>query len=146
MAENINLIPANELPVAEGDEVSVLCLENGELKQKAASGLGGGDNYDAVIKVEEWYNEVEDNSGVTFTLESGSYEGLAEIINSGKPPKVLLHGNLYYGGEYPYAEVLNCGVVEPGQINLKRMCCWVDDQLLMYVHPDGTVDRNWMGE
>ena len=43
MAENINLIPANELPEAIGEEVSVLCVENGELKQKAASGLGGGD-------------------------------------------------------------------------------------------------------
>lgn len=42
MSENINFIPATELPEAEGDEVSVLCVENGELKQKAASGLGGG--------------------------------------------------------------------------------------------------------
>lgn len=32
MSENINFIPANDLPVAEGDEVSVLCLENGEMK------------------------------------------------------------------------------------------------------------------
>lgn len=42
MSENINFIPANELPVAEGDEVSVLCLENGELKQKPGASLGGG--------------------------------------------------------------------------------------------------------
>lgn len=41
MSENINFIPANELPVAEGDEVSVLCVENGEMKQKPAKGLGG---------------------------------------------------------------------------------------------------------
>lgn len=40
--ENMNFIPANNLPVAEGDEVEVLCLENGEMKRKSASGLGGG--------------------------------------------------------------------------------------------------------
>lgn len=39
--ENINFIPANELPVAEGDEVNVICLENGEMKQKPAN-MGGG--------------------------------------------------------------------------------------------------------
>lgn len=42
MSEKINFIPANELPVAEGDEVSVLCLEDGELKQKPGASLGGG--------------------------------------------------------------------------------------------------------
>lgn len=42
MAENIEFIPANELPEANGDEVSVLCLENGELKQKPGASLGGG--------------------------------------------------------------------------------------------------------
>lgn len=40
--ENINFIYATNLPEATGDEVSVLCLENGEMKQKPASGLGGG--------------------------------------------------------------------------------------------------------
>ena len=35
MAENF--IPANQLPMAEGDEVSVLCVENGEMKQKSAN-------------------------------------------------------------------------------------------------------------
>lgn len=42
MTENIEFISANKLPVAEGDEVSVLCLENGELKQKPGASLGGG--------------------------------------------------------------------------------------------------------
>lgn len=40
--ETINFIPATQLPEAEGDEISVLCLENGEMKQKPAKGLGGG--------------------------------------------------------------------------------------------------------
>ena len=34
MANNIELIPASELPVAEGAEIDVLCIENGELKRK----------------------------------------------------------------------------------------------------------------
>ena len=34
MSENINFIPATELPEAIGDDVSVICLENEELKQK----------------------------------------------------------------------------------------------------------------
>ena len=42
MTENINFISATELPEATGEEVSVLCLENGEMKQKSANGLGGG--------------------------------------------------------------------------------------------------------
>jgi hypothetical protein len=36
MSENINLIPANQLPVTESNEVNMLCLENGAVKQKPA--------------------------------------------------------------------------------------------------------------
>ena len=42
MAENINFIPATELPEALGDDVSVICLENGELKQRPVASIGGG--------------------------------------------------------------------------------------------------------
>lgn len=42
MAENIEFIAAKDLPVSEAEEVEVLCLENGELKRKAAKGLSGG--------------------------------------------------------------------------------------------------------
>lgn len=42
MSENREFIAAKDLPTTEAEEVSVLCLENGELKQKAAKGLGGG--------------------------------------------------------------------------------------------------------
>lgn len=41
MSENINFIPATELPEAIGDDVSVICLENGELKQKPGASIGG---------------------------------------------------------------------------------------------------------
>lgn len=42
MSKNINFITANELPIAEGEQVEVLCLEGAELKRKPADGLGGG--------------------------------------------------------------------------------------------------------
>lgn len=42
MSEKIEFIPAKDLPVAEGDEVDVLCVENGELKRKEGASLGGG--------------------------------------------------------------------------------------------------------
>lgn len=44
MAENINFIPATELPEAIGDDVSVLCVENGEMKQKPGASIGGRDS------------------------------------------------------------------------------------------------------
>ena len=45
MSENINLIPAAQLPLTEAEEVEVLCVDNGELKRKAAGNLGGGGGY-----------------------------------------------------------------------------------------------------
>lgn len=86
MAENINFIPASELPVAEGDEVSVLCLENGEMKQKPASDLGGGGGYDAVIK----FTHDPDNERDEYTLESGDYAAIYAKIMGGALPSVSL--------------------------------------------------------
>ena len=42
MAENIELIAAKDLPTTEAEEVSVLCIDNGELKQKPGVSFGGG--------------------------------------------------------------------------------------------------------
>lgn len=42
MAENIELIMAKDLPITEAEEVSVLCIDNGELKQKPGASFGGG--------------------------------------------------------------------------------------------------------
>lgn len=72
MAENINFISAAELPEATGEEVSVLCLENGAMKQKPANGLGGGgfmeveitlsgnDFYSGTLTFNKTYNEIKD--------------------------------------------------------------------------------------
>ena len=42
MAENIEFIAAKDLPTTEAEEVSVLCIDNGELKQKPGASFGGG--------------------------------------------------------------------------------------------------------
>ena len=88
MSESINFIPANELPVAEGDEVSVLCLENGELKQKPASGLGGG-KADAVLRF-------ADDGNCEFV--SGSYGELVAKLQAGEMTRIEVVGivNGYY--------------------------------------------------
>lgn len=79
--ENINFIPANNLPVAEGDEVSVLCLENGEMKQKPANGLGGG-SWDAVITTTDFHG------GSAYTLMSGSFEAIVKKLLDRETPKI----------------------------------------------------------
>ena len=72
MTENINFISVTELPEATGEEVSVLCLENGEMKQKPANGLGGGgfmevgitlsgnDFFSGTLAFNKTYNEIKD--------------------------------------------------------------------------------------
>lgn len=74
--ENTNFIPANQLPVAEGDEVSVLCVENGELKQKSASGLGGG-------------NVVQINVTVGFDAEGNPLPSVFEPITAEMVEKIV---------------------------------------------------------
>lgn len=56
MAKNINFIPANQLPEAQGSEVNVMCLENGEMKQIPGAKLTG--EPDIVIRYEAPYNSI----------------------------------------------------------------------------------------
>lgn len=89
MSENTNFIPATELPEAEGDEVSVLCVENGELKQKAASGLGGNTNYDIVVRITRTYNSEEDEEYATGEIISGSFDEVVNKLDAGIEPTGL---------------------------------------------------------
>lgn len=104
MSKNINFIPANKLPVTEGNEVSVLCLENGEMKQKPASGLGGG-GYDAVIK----FTHDPDNEWDEYTLESGDYAAIYAKFAAGELPRVLIKGSVL-SGENAGLQVLETAV------------------------------------
>lgn len=83
MSENINFIPANELPVAEGDEVFVLCVENGELKLKPVAKADDNSNYDIVIRVTYGYNTDEEDVYVeNYEIVSGSYDALIQKIDA----------------------------------------------------------------
>lgn len=93
MAENINFISATELPEATGEEVSVLCLENGEMKQKPANGLGGGETPDMVITVTGHSNTAASNGN--YTITEGSVDAVFAAFRAGRYPIVKIR---YYNG------------------------------------------------
>ena len=86
MSEKIEFIPAKDLPVAEGDEVDVLCVENGELKRKEGTSLGGSNNYDLVVEHRYTYM----GSVTTFNVVTGSYETILEKLRNGNEVTGLL--------------------------------------------------------
>lgn len=88
--ENMNFIPANNLPVAEGNEVEVLCLENGQMKRKPASGLGGG-AYDIKVRIwaDKWNEELGDIERKIEILE-GDYATALAKINEDTPAIVRI--------------------------------------------------------
>ena len=77
MAENIELIAAKDLPTTEAEEVSVLCIDNGELKQKPGASFGGG-GY--VIVVED-PPDLDTGTGVV----NESYDNFIDVLLSGGP-------------------------------------------------------------
>ena len=96
MAENINFIPATELPEAVGDDVSVLCLENGEMKQKPANGFGsGGETPDMVITVGSTSNNGIQNGN--YEITEGSVDAVFAAFRDGRYPIVKVR--------YSYGEI-----------------------------------------
>lgn len=89
MSENINFIPANELPLAEGYEVSVLCVEGGELKQKPGASLGGS----SALYI-HCTNFVDLNTGsnnFSFSpIPTGTFETLKSNLLKGTPATVVM--------------------------------------------------------
>ena len=145
MAENINFISAAELPEATGEEVSVLCLENGEMKQKPANGLGGGEKPDMVITVTGYSNAVANNGN--YTITEGSVDAVFAAFRAGRYPIVKIR---YYNGNndaytvlreeynayvYTYGEQLwiSYTTLNPGAWNNEMYChkC--------YMNSDGTM-------
>ena len=116
MAENINFISAAELPEATGEEISVLCLENGAMKQKPANGLGGGfmeveitlsenDFFSGTLAFNKTYNEIKD------AMEKGYF-----VIGWAKNQQFTgLEYQYYYGFLKPmfpkYAADINGGTI-----------------------------------
>lgn len=97
MTENINFIPATELPEATGEEVSVLCLENGEMKQKPANGLGGG--VDLELSVPE-YTVTKTYTTDDINIVSGSIESVMQKVNNGEPVNVVVRTDTNNGQGY----------------------------------------------
>ena len=88
MAENINFISATELPEATGEEVSVLCLENGEMKQKPGASLGGT-VVDAVIDLGT-YSDTTNLSDLTGgSVPVGTVKMIEAKIAAGEMPKLI---------------------------------------------------------
>lgn len=90
MAENINLIPAKDLPIAEAEEVDVLCVENGELKRKPGASLGGGGGgYIINIPASDVKSSNDGNTEITLTE---SYDNFLPILLNGGSVWVYLGG------------------------------------------------------
>ena len=103
MAGNINFISAAELPETTGEEVSVLCLENGEMKQKPANGFGGG----GFMEVEITLSGNDFSSGtVTFNK---TYNEIKDAIEKGYFVMGWAKNQQFHGGQYHY----NYGYLKP---------------------------------
>ena len=98
MAKNINFISAAELPEATGEEVSVLCLENGEMKQKSGASFGGAETPDMVLTVSDTVGAKITSSNVTVTR--GSVSAVFDAARAGRQPIVKIQ---YRNGADDYA-------------------------------------------
>lgn len=153
MSENINFIPANELPVAEGEEVSVLCLEDGEMKQKPGASLGGGEKADMVIALTAPFSSSNPGSGnTTIAIEIGSLDAVAEALREGRPPVVkckryhvtngfdtsypILEGGVYDCDVYYYGGLVTFSFCVPREY-MMRIVMSIDDPeyLEVWAHP-----------
>lgn len=116
MSENINFIPANELPVAEGDEVSVLCVEGGELKQKPGASLGGSSAL--YIHGTEVIDSDTGLGTVSFSLvPTGTFETLKSNLLKGTPVTV--------GMVIQVKEITSDGEVEVGAMATPIIYGWM---------------------
>lgn len=87
MADNINFIPASELPTTEAESgaVSFLCEENGEMKRFPGNKVGGGaGGYIMKPTAEEVTMEN------TATTISANYDEMAKVLEAGGHATVVL--------------------------------------------------------
>ena len=148
MAKNINFISATELPEATGEEVSVLCLENGEMKQKPANGLGGG-GVDLELSVPE-YSVTETYTTDDINIVSGSIESVMQKVNNGETVNIVVKHVYGIGTNYANQVLYDVeGVSTYGEsiyieYRNREMRQYTSGILKMYMHtirlsPDGTL-------
>ena len=146
MANNIEFIAANDLPVTEAEEVDVLCVENGEMKRKPAHSLGGGGNCDLIIigtpEIQDWGSDGWGTGDIALTLEKGDFETLKEKIKNHEPISGLYieeiteeAASITNGEITPYTRIhLSCGVgFEDGCIVVNCYDYW------FILNPDNTI-------
>lgn len=123
MSEKINFIPATDLPVAEGDEVSVLCLENGEMKRKPGVRLGDGKT-DVVI-------EMTDGEAA---IKSGSYNELVDKLRNGEMVGIDVVGT--HNGRYLSSRVIAATMSEDDAVINGKFYGTTNSIWNMYIGPD----------
>ena len=106
---SIEFISAKDLPISEAEEVDVLCVENGELKRKEGTSLGGN-KYDAKVKL--WGEMVDGEMMLKGELLEGSFDALMEKINNDilTTALVIEDGTAWEqvsDGEFPYKGIID---------------------------------------
>lgn len=128
--ENREFISAADLPTTEAEEVSVLCLENGELKQKPAKGLGGG--YDATVTLT--FSDEE----TIVELTSGSYDAIRAKVLAGDAPNIKVI--CLAGTWHSIASVISTEVCEDTE---EDECIWLSikgpNDVYVGIRPDNTM-------
>lgn len=109
MSENIEFIAAKDLPEATGSEVSVLCLEGNELKQKPGASLAGGGGYilkltaddivlgdsmTVIADVADMVTAIESGSLVTVVIPAGIMDESQPVMAAAVMAWVALEGTL----------------------------------------------------
>lgn len=100
----MEFISAKDLPISEAEEVDVLCVENGEMKRKPASGIGGNTKYDLKFKLTPGINE-EGNNYTTIELLEGSYDPAKHKLDNFEPISVLAISDWPENEEYGWTKM-----------------------------------------
>lgn len=99
-----------EVVAEPAETANVLIEEDGVIKKAPKTAVGGGGEWDAVIRLGDSSGWADNLSNASFI--SGDYDTLYEIISSGEYPRVLIqmewsYGDTYYDVFIPYCYSAN---------------------------------------
>jgi N-methylhydantoinase B/oxoprolinase/acetone carboxylase alpha subunit len=128
---NKEFIAAKDLPVNDAAEVNVLCVENGELKQKPASNLGGsGGGYVIHIPLEDIKTQTDSLVAIELTQ---SRDDFAELLYNGGSVWLDMSALGVQG-----AVVVTMYGWEDGVLNLMTMIFFGNLMMIQVTCPNGT--------